>query len=257
MKRPPSLASQFIAGLAEMLWPSRSLVSGARGEGAALLLPEEFRSLQFITAPLCARCGTQLSGETLQDSAGEDICAACLARPPHWQRARAALIYDAASRRPVLDLKRAGRRDGLPVIAGWMLQAGRTLIEEADVLVPVPLHYSRLVMRGFNQSVWLANALARETGVPVLVDGLRRLRRTPSQGGLSARARRRNMAGAFDVRASRRGAIGGRRVLLIDDVLTTGATASACARALKRGGAQSVDILVLARVVRAEDPTLS
>lgn len=176
--------------------------------------------------------------------------------PPRWDRARAAFVYDDASRRPVLDLKRSGRRDGLASFAGWMAQAGSSLLDEADVIVPVPLHYVRLASRGFNQSAWLAGSLARRSGTPLCVDALKRTRRTPTQGGLSARARRRNVAGAFTVRPSRAGLMQGKRVLLVDDVLTTGATLSACTRALKRAGARHVDILVLARVVRETDLTI-
>lgn len=186
----------------------------------------------------------------------ETWCGVCIARPPRWDRARAALIYDDISRRPVLDLKRAGRRDGLDTLCGWMRQAGGALIDEADVLVPVPLHYTRLVMRGFNQSGWLAQAIGTETGRRVAVDALVRTRRTPSQAGLAGRARRRNVSGAFKVRPSRLAALKDKRVLLVDDVLTTGATLSACTRALKRAGARHVDVLVLARVVRETDVTI-
>ena len=155
-----------------------------------------------------------------------------------------------------LNLKRSGRRDGLGTFSGWMAQAGRTLLDEADVIVPVPLHYTRLASRGFNQSAWLADAVSRRTGVPVSVDALKRTRRTPTQGGLSAKARRRNMAGAFAPHPKRTGHVQGKRVLLVDDVLTTGATLSACTRALKRAGARHVDVLVLARVVRETDVTI-
>ena len=136
------------------------------------------------------------------------------------------------------------------------LGEGGALIDEADVLVPVPLHYTRLVMRGFNQSGWLAQAIWTETGRRLAVDALLRTRRTPSQAGLAGRARRRNVSGAFKVRASRAAAIEGKRVLLVDVVLTTGARLSACTRALKRAGARHVDVPVLARVVRETDITI-
>jgi len=184
-------------------------------------------------------------------------CAACIARPPRWDRTRAAFVYEPASLRLVLDLKRSGRRDGLGTFSSWMMRAGRgALLDEADVIVPVLLHYARLASRGFNQSAWLAEALSQRTGVPVSVDALKRTRRTPTQGGLSAKARRRNVAGAFELRPSRAGHVEGKRVLLIDDVLTTGATLRACTRALKRAGARHVDVLVLARVVRETDITI-
>jgi ComF family protein len=245
-------AKAFLRAAGDFIWPPRSLLSGERGMGRGPLSPEDFARLHFISDPLCDRCGVPLDYRT----GDETWCVVCLARPPRWDRARAALVYDETSRRPVLDLMRSGRRDGLPALTGWMRQAGGVLIEEADVLVPVPLHYTRLVVRGFNQSGWLAQTIGAETGRRVLVDGLVRMRRTPSQAGLAGRARRRNVSGAFRVRPGRKGQIEGKRVLLIDDVLTTGATLSACTRALKQAGARHVDVLVLARVVRETDVTI-
>ncbi|MEH6694956.1 MAG: ComF family protein [Hyphomonas sp.] len=156
----------------------------------------------------------------------------------------------------MLDLKRSGRRDGLQTLSGWMVQAGRDLVAEADLIVPVPLHYARLARRGFNQSAWLGQAICRISGTPILGDAIKRTRRTPSQAGLSARQRRRNVAGAFTVRKAALSRISGRRVLLVDDVLTTEATLSACTRALKQAGATHVDVLVSARVVRETDVTI-
>lgn len=242
----------FLREAADFLWPPRSLVSGQRGVGKGPLSIAEFSALFFITEPVCDSCGVPVAF----DAGVGAQCAPCLARPPRWKRARAALVYDDLSRRPVLDLKRSGRRDGLATMAGWMLMAGRELVEASDILVPVPLHYTRLVMRGFNQSAWLASTLAKATGAPLSVDALKRTRRTPSQAGLSSRARRRNVSGAFSVRASRKALIAGKRVLLVDDVLTTGATLSACTRALERAGATEVSVLVLARVVRETDVTI-
>jgi len=174
--------------------------------------------------------------------------------PPRRDRARAALIHDETARRPVPGLKRAGWLDGLGTLCGWMRQAGGALIDDAEVAVP--LHYRRLVVRGFNQSGWLAQAIGAEAGRKVVVDGLVRMRRTPSQAGLAGRARRRNVSGAFRVLKSRLAAIAATRVLLVDDVLTTGATLSACTHALKQAGARHVDVLGMARVVRETDVTI-
>lgn len=237
---------------ADTLWPPRSLVSGNRGAGAGPVGATEFGQLGFITGALCNHCGAPMDF----DLGEEAVCAACIARPPAWSRARGALVYDDGSRRMVLDLKRSGRRDGLRTLAGWMLQVGRPLVDEADVIVPVPLHYRRLVKRGYNQAGWLAQAIGKRAETTVCVDALKRHKATPSQGGLSARARRRNVAGAFKVRPQRKHLLDGRRVLLIDDVLTTGATLGACTRALKASGVVNVDVLVLARVVRDVDVTI-
>jgi ComF family protein len=175
-------------------------------------------------------------------------CGACLSHPPVYDRARAALVYGDVSRDFVLGLKYEGRRDGLGVLAGWMASAGKELLAEADLIVPVPLHYFRLVRRGFNQSAWLAAALSRSSGVRLSVDALKPVKSTPIQGGLSAEGRLRNVQGAFKVRRSRQRLVKDQKILLVDDVLTTGATAEACTRSLRRAGAACVDVITLARV---------
>jgi ComF family protein len=232
-----------------VIWPQRSLLTNREVPGPGALEPNLWAKLQFLSDPLCARCGTPF--EIAVDPG--QVCGACLADPPLYDRARAALIYGDISRDLVLSLKYQGRRDGLSILGGWMANAGRDLLADADLIVPVPLHYFRLVRRGFNQSAWLAAALsrssvARASGVKLSVDALKRIKSTPIQGGLSAEGRRRNVQGAFAVRASREKLVRGRKVLLVDDVLTTGATAEACTRALRRAGAACVDVVTLARV---------
>jgi ComF family protein len=233
-----------LEGLAKVIWPQRSLITGREVAGPGALEPEHWAKLHFLSDPLCARCGVPL------DLAVEEgqLCGACLVRPPAYDRARAALAYGDVSRDLVLALKYQGRRDSLDLLARWMASAGGDLLEDADLIVPVPLHYFRLVRRGFNQSVWLAAALARRSRGDLVVDALKRVRATPIQGGLSAEGRRRNVQGAFRVRKSREALLNGKRILLVDDVLTTGATAEACSRVMKRAGANCVDVLTLARV---------
>ncbi|MGH6876961.1 MAG: ComF family protein [Rhizomicrobium sp.] len=159
--------------------------------------------------------------------------------------------YDDASRDPILAFKRADRLDLVPAFARWLERAGRELLAEADLVVPVPLHRWRLWRRRFNQSALIARALGTRAGKPVDCRLLFRTRATPSQGEMpSARARRRNMQGAFGVDRTRAHMLRGKSILLIDDVFTTGATIEACARALKRAGASRVLVLTLARVVR-------
>lgn len=158
--------------------------------------------------------------------------------------------YDESSRQLVLALKHGDRLHLAPTLAQWMRRAGSELLAEADLLVPVPLHWTRLFARRYNQAAVLALAMVKSGGPPVSADCLIRRRRTPSQGRKNAVARRRNVAGAFALR--RPGAVRGKRILLIDDVLTTGATVEECARVLKRAGAAGVDVLALARTVRSE-----
>jgi len=159
--------------------------------------------------------------------------------------------YDEKSRGPILALKHADRLDLAPTFGRWLDRGGRELLAETDVILPVPLHPGRLWSRRYNQSAELARALGRLARRPVDLTALIRTRPTPSQGAMpSAQARRRNMRGAFKVSKRHKSAMAGRHILLVDDVLTTGATADACARALKRAGAAKVYVLALARVVR-------
>jgi len=175
-------------------------------------------------------------------------CEMCRRYPPTWGRARAALLYDDRARSLILRLKHAGAEENAALLARHMARAGASLLAEADVLVPVPLHRWRLLRRGYNQSALLARYLARAAGRNLCLDALTRLRATVSLGGLSAQQRAETMTGVIAVKPARRMRIEARRVLLIDDVLTSGATAGACARALLDAGAASVDVLVACRV---------
>lgn len=204
--------------------------------------------LDFIAAPLCPCCGTPF---TLPVPDGL-LCGACIAKPPRYRRARAALVYGGGGRDLVLRFKRADRTDLARGLADLMARAGADLLKDADLIVPVPLHRRRLWRRRYNQSALLAQALGRRSAKPVLPDLLQRLRATPSLGGLGRQERRRALAGAIHINPAHRAVLCGKSVLLVDDVFTTGATAGACLRALLQAGAAAVDILTLARVVRPE-----
>jgi ComF family protein len=206
-----------------------------------------FREIRFITEPLCRRCGVPFT-HTHTHAASGRTCDACLANPPPWGEARGALVYDNQSRRVVLPLKHADRPELAAALARMMARAGSRLLARAQVLVPVPLHRARLLARRYNQSVLLARHLARLSGVPSLPDALRRTRATTPLGDLNAAERASMLAGAIAVRDLRRGALSNRRVLLIDDVMTSGATARECTIALLDAGAAAVDVLVAARV---------
>lgn len=242
--RRRSPISRAAEATAKLIWPQRSLLTGREIVGPGAIEAEQWAKLSFLSPPLCARCGVPF--EIAVDD--DQVCGACIAHPPVYDRARAALAYGDISRDLVLALKYQGRRDGLDVMAGWMATAGAELLSDTDLLVPVPLHYLRLVRRGFNQSVWLAAALSRRTGVPMSPDAIARTKATPKQGGLSAEGRRRNVQGAFRVRKSRLNQVKGARILLVDDVFTTGATAESCVRALNKAGASCVNVLTLTRV---------
>jgi ComF family protein len=207
--------------------------------------------ISFLDGPLCDCCGLPFG----VDPGPGARCAACLAKPPSFDRARAIIAYDEASRGPILALKHADRLELVPGFAQWLTRTGKNLIEETDLIVPVPLHRSRLWRRRYNQAAELARALGQRTGKTVAVQALARSRATQSQGEMvSAKARRRNVLHAFKVPEP--AFLQGRNVLLVDDVLTTGATADACARALKRAGAAKVHVLALARVVKGTEASV-
>lgn len=206
-----------------------------------------WKEIAFLDGPVCSRCGVPFE----IDPGADTLCAACHARTPAFDRARAVMRYDDASKKPVIAFKRADRLDLAPAFAQWLKRAGGEDIALADVVVPVPLHAMRLWSRRYNQAALLAKRLAHDGGKPFEPLILRRTRATQSQGVMpSAKARRRNVMGAFRVDPRRAAAVKGRNVLLVDDVITTGATAEACARALKRAGAARVFVLALARAVR-------
>lgn len=242
-------ASRVMRGFADLIWPPVSLLSYEPVTAHGQLSPADWSKIVFLDDPQCAACGFPFDWPPGEGA----VCGPCAARAPAFDTARSAFVYTPESRRLVLSLKHGGRVDGLAAFGGWMRRAGRAMLAEADYLVPVPLHARRLRQRRFNQSLLLAQSVAKLSGVACDPHILMRRRATPSQGGQSARGRRRNVAGAFAVRDGAKARIRDARLILIDDVYTTGATLEACARALKRAGAARVDALTLARVVRTSD----
>ncbi len=211
-----------------------------------------FRLTDFITEPCCARCGVPFTSAA---QGGPDRrCPSSRETPPLFDRARAALRYGNQARRLLLPFKHADRTENTRVLAPHMARARAALLRQADVLVPVPLHRRRLFLRRYNQTALLAHGLARAARKPVLPDAPARTRATSSLGDKSAAERAAEVAGSFAVRASRIARVVGWRVLLIDDVITSGAAANACAIALLAAGAAAVDVLLAARV---PDPRLT
>jgi ComF family protein len=208
--------------------------------------------LSLIEPPYCARLGIPFT----YDPGPGLLSMEAIANPPSYDRARAAVRYDDISRALVHSLKYGDRLDLAPTMGQWMARAGRELLSDADALVPVPLHWRRLWARRFNQSAALAGVISELTGVPVVHGGLKRVRATPQQVGKSKTERADNVQGAFRVAKEHESDIAERRLVLIDDVLTSGATVDACARVLSRAGAGHVDVLVFARVVAAARPPI-
>jgi ComF family protein len=227
--------------LVDLVFPPQALDGGPRPMSQGLSA-DAWTRIRFIEAPLCDGCGMPFEYDV------GARCPACEAQPRVFDRARAACLYDEASRELVLQFKHADRTDLAPLFCAWLRRAAPDLIADADVVAPVPLHPGRLFRRRYNQAAEIARPLARAAGLAFLPDVLRRVRDTGSQGGKSGSGRARNVQGAFKVAERLRGTIAGKRVLLIDDVFTTGATVEACAKALKRAGAAAVDVAVIARV---------
>jgi ComF family protein len=200
--------------------------------------------VRFIRAPIC-----DVLGMPLPFDVGErTVSAAAVARPPAYDHARAVAHFSGSMRTLVHQLKYADRHDARALLGRWLAHAGHDLLADADLIAPVPLGRWRLLSRRFNQAAILAQELSRLSGVPVEPQLLIRTRSTKTQVGLTHDQRRRNVAGAFTVPIRQRAKLQGRNVLLVDDVITTGATVEACARALKRAGAARVDVLALAMV---------
>lgn len=233
--------------------PHRCLMSGVIVDVAGGLSPESWQSLSFISRPFCACCGMPFSFSGEERARGDDAqCAVCLGNPPPYDSARAVLAYDDASRGMILKFKHGDQLHAVQTFAPWLQRAGAEFLSGADWIVPVPLHRWRLLARRYNQSALLAGALSRLCGVGVLPDALLRQRATPTQGHLGFAARAKNVRGAFAVNPRYAEKLAGKKIVLIDDVYTSGATVKECAKALKRAGVFAVHILTVARVVMAE-----
>ena len=234
-------------GVVDAVLPPRCLACGATVGEPDALCGSCWAALSFFAPPWCASCGLPFPYP-----AGEGaLCAECVRGGQSWDRARAVMRYDKHSRPLVLGLK-YDRTDLARALGGWMRRAGREVLDGTDLLVPVPLHWTRLFARRYNQANLLAHAIHAAGGPPVAPDWLVRRRRTPSQGRLGPLGRARNVRGAFALRHGRE--IRGMRIVLVDDVLTTGATVEECARVLRREGAAFVGVLTLARALRAGGP---
>jgi predicted amidophosphoribosyltransferase len=249
------LAVPFVGGLIDALFPPAC--PACRGETASgqTLCPACWTETAFLSGNGCSACGREIPGLGAADAGFR--CDTCQTHPPVWDRGTAVFAYEGAGRRLVLGLKHGDRLDMLPMLGGWMLRAGRALVTEADLVIPVPMHWTRRLKRRFNQSAELARALClaaerKDAFAPGLI---RRTRRTGSQDGRDRAGRAENLRGCIGLTGDG-GALAGRRVLLIDDVLTTGATMNAVAGVCRMAGASTVDILVLSLVSFDEAPYL-
>jgi ComF family protein len=238
------LFRRVVMALSDVVMPPVCLVCRTRIEMHDALCASCWRQIDFIRPPLCDRLGLPLPF----DIGAPMISAAAAADPPPYRRARAVAAYTGAMQDLVHGLKFQDRHDVRRLLGRWLVDAGRELVLDCELVVPVPLARGRLLMRRFNQAAILAREVARVSSLHYEPMALERTRATTSQIGLSRAERQRNVAGAFAVPKRRAGSVRGRRVLLVDDVVTTGSTVGACARALSRAGAAHVDVLALAIV---------
>lgn len=232
-----------LQGALALVYPIRCLLCDEPTAESFALCAACFSETQFIGGLSCDLCGVPLPGE----SSDTEICDDCLAMPRPWSRGRAAIGYDGAGRRLVLKLKHGDRPDLARTAVRWMIRSGQDCLD-GTTLVPVPIHWSRRIARRYNQAAELARAVAQETGLPWRPLALSRTRATPGQDHRRVGDRFANLEGAIIPAAEND--LCGRRVCLVDDVMTSGATLSACAAACHQAGAADVSVLVLARVVK-------
>lgn len=235
---------------ARALFPAACAGCGRIVSAPGTLCAACWPKVRFLERPWCEVMGTPFSHDMGQGF----LSAEAIANPPPFRRARAAVAYGGIARSMVQGLKYRDQTDLAPWMAGWMMRAGGELLAEADFIVPVPLHRWRFLWRRFNQSAELARALARRSGKPVAPEIVMRVKNTRQQVGLKLAERQENVRSAFIVPAAQRLRIASRRILLVDDVYTTGSTVAAVTTALMKGGAAAVDVLTFARVLPGDFP---
>ncbi len=234
----------FFKVILDFLIPPTCPVCHKRGSNEGLC-PECFSGLEFIGRQKCARCGKPLEVFIPEI---ENICGQCLKKPPHFHRAEAVFKYNDTIKRLILPFKHGDHIELTELFVRFMTANNRELIDKNQVIIPVPLHWTRLLKRKYNQAALLAKRLAKRHHKVYAPLVLKRIKSTKSQGHLSPKERSKNVRGVFVVKDLKQ--IQGKSILLIDDVFTTGATANECAKVLLKAGAESVDVLTIARVVR-------
>jgi ComF family protein len=244
-----ALIKQVLQTSVDFLLPPRCLLCYERTTDPHNVCATCWQGLTFISEPHCVQCGLPFDFGV----EGELYCAPCLDHPPAYNQMRSAVVYNDISRHLALCFKHGDMLQISKLLSRWMIHAGVHMIKGADVIVPVPLHRCRLMWRQYNQAAILGNEISRLSGTPKHNEILVRTRYTPSQGKRTYKERVKNVKSAIRMNPKYPDMIKGKRVLLIDDVFTTGATVEECCRILKSGGASSVDVLTFARVVKGRN----
>jgi len=247
IRKLQTLANPYITVGLNLLFPPRCVACGAAAGAAHGVCVPCFEHLRFIESPQCACCGLPFEFDPQMEDA---LCGACLLERPAYRKARAVFSYDEVSRRMITQFKYSDRAERAHSYAPWLARTGVALIAESEVLIPVPLHLWRMLQRRYNQAALLAYSLSDYCGLPVWPDALLRVRHTPPQASLDRAARLENVKTAFAANPAYADALAGKRVLLIDDVMTTGATIVACTRTLLSAKVAQVSVLTLARTIK-------
>jgi len=241
----------LINTLIDTILPPRCIVTGDLVDQQGMISPKAWGELNFIADPQCHRCGFPFDFDDGEAKEG-NICAGCHKKPPVFNHARSALVYDDMSRNVILGFKHGDQTHAVLSFMPWLLRAGEEILAQSDYLVPVPLHRWRMLRRRYNQAGVISQYLSKDTGIPVFLDLVERNKATVTQGHLRTNERQKNVRGAFTVPEKYKAQIKNKHICLIDDVFTTGATVNECTKILLKSGAASVNVLTLARVVKPQ-----